>query len=414
MPSIANIKKRQFVCYAGHTDFLEWNGSALNPVVLNGLDPTKIRGLVAANTYLIAYDLKTIYWSSTVDPTDFIPSLQTGAGSSDVLALKGEIVCCTPIADGFLIYTTGNVVAAFYSGNIRFPWTFKEITGGPGVDSFEKVVFGTNSYIQYVWALTGLVEIDRNNAKPAFPEVSEFLACRRLEYFDYQKKEIVQVDLSDSPLVKVALVAQRWLVLSYGDTELKFALVYDSALRRWGKLAITHVDCFEYIGRPATETTDSSAARYNQVVGSYQVQTSTYAEFGGLTVVTPAGANQVPYKSLGFLKKTGEVQVVNFDLSGKADSVIYLGKFQLVRARFLSLHDIWAEECEDDTDLDILSTLDGRNFLPPAVPFFDEDGSDKTLKHWLCSLDGMNHTLRFQGTFKLASYEMSFSVGGYR
>jgi hypothetical protein len=70
---------------------------------------------------LLAWNETTLYWSSTTDPTDFTPSLATGAGSGGVQNIKGAITIAAPISTGLIVYSNQNAVAAVYSGNARFP-----------------------------------------------------------------------------------------------------------------------------------------------------------------------------------------------------------------------------------------------------------------------------------------------------
>jgi hypothetical protein len=52
----------------------------LTPVTLTGLTASEIRGIMACQGYLIAWSNTGVVWSSLTDPTDFTPSLSTGAG----------------------------------------------------------------------------------------------------------------------------------------------------------------------------------------------------------------------------------------------------------------------------------------------------------------------------------------------
>lgn len=340
--SVANIKGRQFVCYANHFHF-EWNGSSLDEVDFLGLDPTLIRGIVTGGPYLIAFTEDKIFWSSILEPTDFVPSLENFAGSEAVLSLKGQIVTCTPISNGFIIYTTANVVVAQYTANSRFPFTFTEVAGASGIDNPEKVSDNSTDIYQYAATVAGIITLNRTQAVQIWPEVTEFFAARRYESFNFLTKKIEEFNINDSLLIKLNFIASRYVVLSYGENSLTHALIYDATLKRWGKIKISHVDCFEFVDRP-TFTVSGSGIRYIDLVGTYENQlTTTYAAYGHLIVGPPLryvdlvgtyaeqlltyaeylgpaiqgvfiDAGQEPLKSIGFLEKDGSVKIVNFDL----------------------------------------------------------------------------------------------------
>lgn len=78
---------------------------------------------------------KAIAWSSLIDPTDFTPSLVTGAGGGAVQGAKGDIVCCVSHTIGLVIYTNQNAVAAPTSGNARYPFNFRELVASGGIAS---------------------------------------------------------------------------------------------------------------------------------------------------------------------------------------------------------------------------------------------------------------------------------------
>lgn len=441
--SAVNIKGRQFVCYANHSTFFEWNGSFLASVLFAGLDPTQIIGLVSANAYQIAFTEREIFWSSIDDPTDFVPSLETGAGGSDVLAIKGKIICCTPISDGFMIYTTANVIAASYSANNRFPFVFKEIAGSAGIEDCEKATNDESGIHQYAVTVTGLMVVDRNQALPIWPEISEFISGRRYELYNTTTKKVVEYDTNDALLTKINFIAERYLVLSYGDNELTHALVYDSGLKRWGKLMVSHVDCFEYVDQPVGvelgvgirykdivgrisdqllfyrdygHLSLGLAISYQNLVGTIEEQTSTYAGYGGLP---QAGVfisqGQEPYKSIGFLQKDGSVRGVNFDLPFEdINSILYLGRYQLSRSRFTELYELWVENADASLSLSVIPSFDGFNNEARVPCRRDEEVSKNRLQKFFCYESAMSFILQFEGKFQISSLEAVFGTAGYR
>ena len=449
--STPNIKNRQFLFYAKSKAVYEWDGAALTPAAVSALDLSQIMGFVAANAYLVAYSETSLFWSSIVEPTDFVPSLSTGAGSSDILSLKGSIVCCTPIADGFLIYTTANIICASYSGNANFPWVFKELNGSSGITAFNQASHDTTNMPQFAFTVGGMMALDRANATNIWPEVDEFISGRRYEMYDYDQKKIVEVDTNNALLTAVNFLASRYVILSYGDNVFSFAIVYDTALKRFGKLRIDHVDCFEFIDQ-RTATILGPGLRYRDLVGTYADQTRTYLQYGHYSFPVPPpiryfqlhgtyadqyltkykdydgfafshegffiSTGEEPYKSIGFLQENGAIYVANFDMPiTTQNSVLYIGKYQLTRGRLTNLYETWLENTSPSakqTVLAIIPSLDGFNLLKPVYPYLDKTTSSGRLQKWLSNVTAMNFTLRIEGNILLSSHEMVFDQAGYR
>jgi hypothetical protein len=86
---------------------------SLVAVTLTGLVAADILGVVGVSGYLIAWTKSVIAWSSLLSPTDFTPSLATGAGGGSVQGARGDIVVCLAHTVGFVVYTNQNAVAAY-------------------------------------------------------------------------------------------------------------------------------------------------------------------------------------------------------------------------------------------------------------------------------------------------------------
>jgi len=224
--------------------------STFQNFVMQGLDFEKIKGIVAASGYLVAYDADTIYYSSVVTPTDFIPSTTTGAGSTKILGLAGAITGCLPLDNGFIIYTSGNAVAASYSGNALLPFVFKEIKGSAGLIALKGVAWQPAIPYHIAFSSVGLLQLDKNQAVHVFPEITDFLASGILESIDFDPTlGIFSQFTSAKSEFNIALnyILNRYLTISYGptsSTHFTHALVYDLSLQRWGKLKIDHVSLY--------------------------------------------------------------------------------------------------------------------------------------------------------------------------
>jgi hypothetical protein len=369
---------------------------AFDSITLVGLDPLLINGIVGSNGYLLAFDNTTMYWSSAVDPLDFVPSLITGAGSGAVTDLKGRIVAALPNVNGFLVYGTGNAVGASFTSNIRFPFIFKEVPGSGGILSKEQVSHDVNTEDHYALTSAGLQQITKTSSKLMFPELTDFLTSRIFEDYDSATKTFITTTLSADMIVKITVVASRYLVISYGIASLTHALIFDLAQKRWGKAKINHVDCFEFnypnlYGEITYEMLMDAGTLYTDLMG-----TSYLDLFSAI-----ATANK-PKRTLAFLQSDGTVMLTNFDLGRLADDAVFLlGKYQFTRGHYLQLLGFEVENANPGANFAafVLPSRDGKNFEPAITPFLKTNNGK--LREYACRVTGVNNTLLFTGTYNL-------------
>lgn len=389
------------------------------PPAMVAVTPTSLTiantvGIVAALGYLIAFD-ENGNFAWTLNPADFTPSLITGAGGGQVQYCQGKVKFAVPISGGFMIYCERNVVSAQYTGNINFPWTFKEVRGSGGVSQIEDVTFQSNSGYHYAWTTAGMQKLTVDIAAPVFPEVTSFIAGLTYEDFDEATLTFSQKFLNTPLFTELAFVANRWFVLSYGlsNDNYSFALVFDDALQRWGKLKLNHRRCFEWTAPNLYgAVTYGSFAAANPVVTYGDLWNTTYGQLN-----TTVNIAEQAEKNLGFLQQDGTVVIVNMDLSEQtADGVLMLGKFQLQRNKFL-VHqrtDVNNVEIGNKFDFYIVPTLDGQNFQTPikisAAPNLILGGP----KLWRMGAEvtGQNISLLAIGAFNMVSLQMDWMLGG--
>lgn len=408
--TFAHIHKATYICHAySFVQKLNETTNMLEVVELKGLNSVDILGVTHANNYLIAYTADTIHWSSSLDSTDFVPQLATLAGSIIPLHVRGAIVGCRPTRDGFIIFTTVNMVKATFSGDPEFPFRFMEIVGSGGVTSLDHVSADNNSDAYYCWTNKGIQAAPKTGEEVAnlFPEVTDFLTGHVFEDYigDTTKQpstnesevwssqtqswpdtpegynELKQYTFTGTMQVRVALVANRFLVVSYGipsSPTLTHAVVYDISMKRWGKLRTPHMECFEL--DPATQT-------------SYLVE---------------------PNHSMAFLATNGVVSTLDLETATTdTDSVIFFGKLQGTRSRITTLHSIEVESTlPKKATLSVLTSLDGKNFNPAIYPMRQID--TKHLSVWLMRTTGINHSFKLTGTFDISSMQGTMTLGGDR
>lgn len=383
----------------------------LTPTTLTGLVASTVIGLVSAYGYNIAFNENTVAWSNATNPVDFVPSLITGAGGGNVNDIKGNIICCVQITGGFLIYCEKNVVAAKYTGNIRFPFIFKELAGSSGITSPDQISYGTNLSEHYAWTNAGLQMLTINSATNEFPECSDFLS--KLIYEDFDDLHLIWTEQSlSTPLaIKVAIISERFIVISYGVTSgvYTYAVIYDSVLKRWGKIKVTHVAAFQW---------NSPNLFGNITYGQLGVLGLTYGGLAGLTygqLATSINTPELPLETLAFIQADGSVLVVDFSLSGTNSlGTILLGKFQFQRNKFITHQWSDVENIGQGNPfaLYVVPTLDGKTLLTP-VPGIPTR-IKPTSQRWNKRVSGQNISLLMQGAFNLTSVILDFTVGGDR
>lgn len=317
-----------------------------------------------------------VLWSSTIDPTDFVPSLITGAGGGAVEETKGGIVGCIPHTLGFFVFTTSNIVAAVYTNNARYPFAFREIVNSGGITNLDRITYDANTGSLYVYNSSGLQVISTTQAQTVFPEITDFLSANIFEDFNEATNSFVYIPVTDTMQIKLSIIADRYLIFSYGLLAHTHALVYDIAQKRFGKLKFTHVHCFEDF-----------------------VQTDIISS--------------VPRKSICLLTSAGKVVRVEFDYKDSSSSgVLLLGKYQYVRTHLLKVDELKLENIETaaSTVVGIFSSLDGKT-LGALVTGYLATNVDGFRKYQFGTI-GLNHTVLVKGAFNITSGELVFHVDG--
>lgn len=377
-------------------------------VTLTGLDVTQINGICSANGFLLAWDdLNTIYRSQAGNPIDFTPDPALGSGSAIPEDIKGKIVVLLPIANGFIVYTTANAVAAIFQQNIRYPFIYREVEGSAGIVSPDHVSWQDNLGEHYAWTIAGLQKLNKSKAINVFPETSDFLVAKILEDFNSTTNLFEVTRLSSQVNVHITVVGARFVVISYGSASGLFthALVHDLAFKRFGKLRINHVDCFTFfVPNLSGEITWEMLTD----VSWEDLGATTWDELG-----TQVATQETPKEILAFMGPDGKVSVVNFDLNHSGDSgVVILGKYQFIRERLLQLDEVHIENVDENVNFDliVISSYDGKTNNEVSLPMLVIDSGQ--YRQYQSSAVGKNHSLGLKGTFHLHSLELVFHPHG--
>ena len=400
-PTVANVKGASYVLIRPDVPVSVDDLGSLNLKSFIGNPFRNILGITEAFGYLIAWGSEVsfslsstlIAWSSLIDPLNLTPSAATGAGNGRVEGAKGEILFCAPNSKGFLIYCKSNVVAAIYTGNKQFPFKFVTVEGSKGLDTrfidtsgfpnlAGRIAYDTDSYGHFIYsAVAGLQLVNTIKAEAIFPEVTDFLAGLTIEDFDETTKTFsISTVAADTTLKKrLAYIASRYLVISYGITEFTHALIYDLTLERLGKIKFTHVDVFEH--------------RHGKIGSVYR---------------------ELSKESIALMDKTGATSVISFNPEDTTRTgVLILGKYQWHRDRFLTLHKVTTENVEaaDSFSFTDMASLDGRN-ISSLVTGVETSGVG--YRDFALISSAKNHSLAFIGSFILSTLELLFTLGGRR
>lgn len=344
--------------------------------VLGGIDESKVLGLVASSGYLVAYTKGDIAWSSTLDPTDFVPSAITGAGGGKVSDIAGDILFAVPNSTGFILYTIANAVAATFTGNSQYPFKYKEIANSKGGTGVTAVAHESNAEEQYAFTKAGMQTLNSRTATTLLPEVTDMLAGKRFEDYNETTREFEYTQISEITDIPkhVKFIASRYLVISYGKTSLTHALIYDTILSKLGKVRIPHVDVIEYTGE--------------------QIEISR--------------------ESIAFLQADGKIKTVNFSTGVPSEGLLILSKLQYIRSRLIELHELEVENVPLDAELDVYSlvSLDGKTISSIVDGTLAE--SAEGYRKYVFRTTGKNHSLVFDGYFNLVTPQITYVAAGGR
>jgi hypothetical protein len=353
-----------------------------------------IKSITSAYNYLIVVSFLDVYWSSTTTPTDFVPSLISGAGTEQLTNNKGAITTVIEHPAGFIVYTSTNIISAAYTGNSRYPWKFVEVSNSGGIkaENYKQrypVTGSLNSSQHFTISDTGNIQlITMLEASNVAPEATLYLSRSSIyDVFNSIYKTFSQV--KDTNLVQsqmqrtVYFYSDRYIIIPYSgvynstQTSLtyRYALVYDNLLQRYGKIKrnFTHIE---------------------------------EGQNGQLIFID---------------SKTGIVWELILDIYDSDvvfnTSMLLLGKFQFIRNRLIQMEEISLESAQDTAispqtlAVNLLPSLDGKNFDNPSALTARSDSSGELLVY-NCHKTGKNHSVLLEGAFDLNTIELKFTLGG--
>lgn len=409
----AYVNGRTFVCYS-KTRIIEYNsGTGLFTTIAltypAGLDITKVRGIGASSNYLLLFTDLTIYWCSPLDILNFA-DIDAGAGNQVPIDIQGMITSIMPISGGFIVYTGRNAVGATFTNNAQGPFIFRGITNCGGVSSWEKVTPAADNVGHYIWSSAGLQLVNLNTAQDIFPQVTDFLVAKQIERWNSTSKTVDTSTMTTALSVKMTFVANRFLVISYGlvPNSYEYALVYDTALERWGKLKINHVDVFDY----PYSSGGGSPFTYDTLKGYYSDLVLDYFGLGIFSIaVTPASAG------IAFLTNTGSIQILQTDYQQtSAPGVAIFGHIQQRHRYMITPINIAFDGLKDSPTpaVNVLKSSTGYVRDGVVAAYYDGSESFSDYKLYKVRTTARNFDIAVEGTFVLSSVLTNIVQNGYR
>jgi len=391
---------------------------ALTVQALTGITAGAILGCTGAVNYLILWDAAGyVYWSSTTNPFDFVPSLITGAGREIPADLNGKIIICIPLNNGFAIYSTRNIVLASFSNNTQYPWIMRNANGSSGIDSYKKVSLGHDLGYHVAATFAGILQVTSQGCTTIVPEVADFLAANIYESYDSVNNAIIINNLPTPLAYRLTIIGARWTILSFGEAaatgvvqQFTDAFVYDSILKKWGKLSATHTCIFEL-----NTNMEGVILPYNQASEIGQTYAAASPQTYNSTNITLNSPPQVG-RIIGLLAADGTISVVTLDYNSiNQNSVLWLGKFQATRDYNLVMEELLVEDVDStNTNFSLLDipSYNGRDLNTPVIPTVLEQG-DQVRRYGLRS-EAQNHIIALLGSFDLSTLLITATLGGRR
>lgn len=356
-----------------------------------------IISICGSNNYLACHNNVTAYWSSTTTPTDFTSSLVAGAGQIDPNNSDDALIYMRETLNGFYIYAQNNIIYAQYTGNSRYPFKFTSVLNSTGLFSGRRWEFygQVDSGGHYVIEKNKVIKfMQGSTTEPIAPEVSDFLAKNPSQaLLNYSTNTFTEQNVATAvPSIYVHM--NRYVLISVNGTNEEAAgnkythvIVFDTHLRRFGKLKIDHTFMFCF---------------------------------------------WLPNEVIGFVnKQNNTIKYLSFDIYGNAtvpmvgltadtfQGALVLGKFQYVRSRMMQIEEIEIEGPQNTVitpspnfSVVLLPSTDGRNF-DTAVPLTASYLSGGVAKYYTHKT-AQNHSLLIKGAFSVNTVQLKFVPGGER
>lgn len=362
-----------------------------------------IDGISSSNGYLLVWSGLEIAWAF-FNGADFNYEIYsdgafTGSGNQIPEDIQGPITAILGISGGFVAFSARNCISAnYHSQTIQSPWVFKEVTDAGGLESYEQATVEGSLGKLMAYTSAGLQTITLNSAEHAHPAIADFISRREVEIYDFSDHTLTRTQLSTDARVKLAAVGNRYIVISYGFFAgvFSYALIYDIALARWGKIRLRHRDCFAYL----YSASSSNPVTYAELLDvTYEALSDVaYGELEGTPdVITPAP------RALAFLEDDGVVQLASWaarPVEPLDASVVIVGRVQLTRSKNIQLNRVEVEGLKSGA-VYIQASINGRTIDRVEETVVVEQTDDYHCAG--CMVDCKNFGIVIEGMFDLST-----------
>lgn len=376
-----------------------------------GITLDSIVGVASIGPHLVLYTVDTILRSSITAPLDFRPQLATSAGAISLSPQRGKIVTIQMMTqNSATVWTTTEAISLTISGSSASPFKLDRIVGVPGIPTVSHLI----GYDKVAVLCSDGYILPDGKSTPVAADVWQFLTSTLIEdyigdtglrrisasgqYYSVDPDElsdcVATSPLNETELVvfraikpirhKLVLVGDRYMCFSYGfgcSPIYNWAVVYDTQLRRWGKLRVKHTHILDY--QPDSALTPL-----------------------GIVVVAPGG------QLLTLVEDCG-----NFDPSGNgaADSVLIYGRLEHVRGRDLTLYTATVTTSYEPTTplaFKVWNSLNGHTISGVSSP--DPVAAYQGIREYRMRITGKGASFGLFGSFNLTSVTVEVMAGGYR
>lgn len=365
----------------------------------NVTPPTGVKGISSCSGYLLMYTKDTIYWSSPLDYKVFAlqsGGVSTGAGSTKVQGLLGDIVEVVPVAGGAVVYTNKCAFAMQYTTNALVPFAFSQIPECSGVQYQWHIAPNEDMSAHFIWATSGMQLVALNQAQAVFPEFTEFFAKDELQ--ELSRNQIIRIKTQVS--IKLGYLGNGTLCISIGprDSYFHYCWIYDVNLKRWGRISFPHWHVAPYVN--ANHTVSMS---YSYLLS----KGTTVAQLRGATYESLRG--DIRYNSEQPLERAlfgidGKLYHSDWaEVSNGANARVIIGDFRLTFNRDIEVNEI------------ILDASDAT----PEVSCYDQLGNEfrfiqdsYTQNRFVERAAGSYVTVAVKGDFELSAVVVGMVSGG--
>ena len=339
LPSRAYIRNESYVFFRG-IGLKKVTSTGLEDVVLNWgagvTPPDDLIGCSGNSGYLILYSLTRVYWSSPLSPTVFSISeggVSTGAGSTLVQGLSGDLITIEPIAGGSILYTNQIAMSMRYTTNPAVPFAFAPIQGCRGIVRQWHVAFSDNADSHYIWAVAGLQRLGIGKAEYVLPEFTAYFARNALHKLE--GLEVVEEFASTD--VKLSLLSGDLLSFSVGPTgqPFQYTWLYDLGLGRWGRITAAHwhIDAKIPVSNDTAMTYEGLVEETTKIM---ELRSRTYQSLRGDIVYSSERPMEYTYYGAD-----GVMHHADFaDFSSNSNAKIVIGDYRITFNRSLCMDEL--------------------------------------------------------------------------